>query len=355
MSKNKSTKQSKDEPKKGKSDDKSPKKKNKNEKRKDKYAGVEKGDLPNKATAFAKLVLNVKSCQKWMNEYYERYTIEKKKKEKKEDKEDKKKTSKKDESDDEEEHEQKDNRVRILNAHFALTAADQVVCLTLVNLALERAKKKDAGLHTISEENMMDIVKLDKDFSFAFGRYLSTYSTNDNYYVQMGFAKNEVNQFIESYASGGGITNIKVEPQALNFLMYIMLKNRIQLVESAFQMAVYAGKSSVTDKAILLSIKTVHVGGLQKAIYKKVEDVSTIVRGLGKESSDNDSKDGSKKGSKDKKSSKKGSNDAEKKKDKKKSKKDESDDEKESDEEKSDNESNESEDGSDEESGEESE
>ena len=60
--------------KKVKVDEKSPKKKNektvakqnsksKKDKRPDKYAGVEKGDLPNKATAFAKLFFNVKSCR----------------------------------------------------------------------------------------------------------------------------------------------------------------------------------------------------------------------------------------------------------------------------------------------------
>jgi len=256
------------------------------EKRTNKYADVEKGDCPNKATAFAKLYFNVKSAHKWMNEYYTKYTIEKKK-------------SKDDEGN------ESDGKVKILNSHYALTAADQVICLSLVNLASEKSKKATAGLYTITEENMLDNIKMNKDFNYTFGRFLDSYDSLGNYSPQMGLSKKAVMEFIETYAFNGGNTNINLDPRAFNLLMYIMLKNRILLAETAFQMILYAKKSSIDDRAILCAIKTIYTGQLGSTLYKKVEDVSKIVRGTVVEKEDVDTKKGSKESGKDKKSDKK--------------------------------------------------
>ena len=206
-----------------------------------------------------------------------------------------------------------------MNAHFALTAADQVVCLALVNLAGAKSKKGEANMWTLTEDNMIDNVKLDKDFNFTFGKYLDSYSTNENYGSQMGLTRDNVTKFIELYAFSGGNSNINIEKQAYNFLMYIMLKNRIQLAESAFQMAVYAGKSSVSDKGILLSTKVMFTGALGKSMHKKIEDVSNRVRRLEKEKKGSEDSESKEKDAGDKKSSKK--------KEEKKSKKDEKSDE----------------------------
>lgn len=272
-------------------EDKAPTKKNDKqdkskdvESRKSKYADVDKGDSPNKATAFAKLYFNVKSTQKWLVEYYKRYTIDRKKKD--EDKGD-------------------DNRVKILNAHFALTAADQVICLSLVNLAADKSKKAAAGLYTITEENMIDNIKLDKDFNYTFLRFLDMYSPQENYAPQMGLTKDTVMKFIETYAFSGGNSNVNLDNQAFNVLMYIMLKNRIMLAENAFQMTSYAHKSSVDDRAIMYSLKTVYTGQLLQRMHKKVEDVSRRVRGIKAEKEESEEAP-QKKGSKEKKPAKKG-------------------------------------------------
>ena len=266
---------------------------NDGEKRPNKYAEIDKGDCPNKATAFAKLYFNVKSVQKWMNEYFKKYSIEKKKSST---------DTKKDDEDAE-----NDGKVKILNSHFAMTAADQVVCLSLVNLAAAKSKKAAAGLYTITEENMLDNIKMSRDFNYTFGRFLDSYDSLGNYAPQMGLSKKTVLEFVEAYAFNGGNSNINLDNQAFNLLMYIMLKNRILLAETAFQMIVYARKSSIDDRAILCAIKTIYTGQLGNDIYKKVENVSKTVRGTSVEKDDVDTKKGSKesKSSKDKKDAKK--------------------------------------------------
>lgn len=273
-------KESKDKGKSKSKDKKSSKNSKSRDKRGNKYANVDKGDCPNKATAFAKLFFNVKTCHKWLAEYYTRYTI--KRKPKKDD--DSKKTDK---------DSKKNENVKITNAHYILTAVDQVMCLYFVNLAGKRSKKADAGLHTITEESLMDCVKLDKDLKFAFGKYMEGYSQSDNYGKQMTLEKKIVDEFIEKYAFDGGNSNIHIENGAYNFLSYILLKTRIQLAEAAFHMVVFSGRSSVNDKALLAAIKIMFTGELLKSLIKKTEDVSNRVRNIENEKGDDDSKNGS--------------------------------------------------------------
>lgn len=255
-----------------KSSDKSSKNKSDGaEKRKSKYADVEKGDSPNKQTAYAKLFFNVSPTKKWLNGYYKKYSIEKKKK------------------DDKDKDDEEDKSVRILNSHFALTATDQVVCLSLVNLAAARCKKADAGLYKITEDDMVSSVRNSREFSFTFERFLNSYDNCCDYDAQMQIGKKNVIKFIENFAFEGGNTNVHLDHGAYNFLMYIMLKNRILLAETAFQMVTYARKSSVDDRAIMYSLRVVYNGSLLLSIFKKVEDVSNIIRNIDTSAGSDDS------------------------------------------------------------------
>jgi hypothetical protein len=255
--------------------------------RKDKFEGIEKGDLPNKATAFAQLNFNVKTTQKWLSTHYSRYSIEKKKKE--------------DDDDDEETK----NKVKILNAHYALTATDQVICLSLVNLVANKATKGQAGLYTITESLLQDKLQLNKDFRHTFGAVLDSYSSHQNYASELQLSKDAVTKFIEKYAFNGGNTDIHLEDDGFNFLMFIMLRSRIMLATTAFQMAVYARKSSVDDRAILYSIRSVFVGDLKDSLFKKVENVSNRVRQIKNDGGDDDEDEAPKKSKKSGKASKK--------------------------------------------------
>lgn len=260
--------------------------------RKSKFAGVEKGDTANKATAFAGLHFNAISTQKWLSSYYKKYKVEHKKK--------------KADSDDKD----KDNRVRILNAHFAMTATDEVICSSLVSAAHNNSKKQEAGLYVITEEGIINTVKLSKELDFTFGRFLDSYDTNSDYSPQLQLKKDEVTKFIETY--GVRNTSIHLESGAFNFLMYIIFKNRVLLAESAYQLSQYAKKSSVDDRSILFSLRTTYCGNLLKTMFSKVDEVSSRVRGLQPDKGELDDST-PKKGSKDSKSLK-GKKDKDKKK-----------------------------------------
>ena len=249
--------------------------------KKNKYADVEKGDAPNKATAFSGLTFNVSESRKWLKEYLSRYKVEKKRKN----------TAGVAKS----VHEP----VKIKSAHFAITAADQVLCLSLVSLADKKSKKATAGLRTVTEEILMDSMRASKDFMFAFGKWLDAYSSQDNYSKQLGLTKDIIVKFIEKFLNSGD-TSLHIDDQCFNLLSYILLKHRIVMAETAFQMVSYANKSSVDGKSILYAIKTMHTGGLCKDITKKIEEVMSIINGS-KKSNGSDSDDS--KGDKPKKKS----------------------------------------------------
>lgn len=284
------------------------------EKKPDKLAHIVcKDDEPNKATALGGLKLNVKTVQKWLKEYYTRYPIEKKKKEVKEKENNKSDKDDSDKNNNEEKKEKKVKKVKdpndpqyvnILNAQYAISAADHVLCILLVNLASEKSKKLTAGMYTITEENMVNSVKMDKDLNYTFGKFLDNYDTLETYAPQLkgfdGVGKKTVIHYITSHAFSGGNTNFHLEEGAYNFLMFILLKNRILLAEAAFYMTRYNSRSSVSDKAVICSTNIVYIGNLKKTIMKKMETVSASIRGI--KTSDMD--DNSRKGSKDSKDSK---------------------------------------------------
>ena len=275
----------------------------KSSKKKKESSEKSKDEKRNNATLSAKLQFNVKVTQRWLKKFFdnERYYVVKKVKNE-EEKDDKKKTKKvkdvkntkkpKEGTEEEEKNESYMTKVKILYAHFAITAADQVMCLHLVNVAGKKSKKGEAGLYTITEDNMLDAIKDDRDMKYTFSRYLDNYASQDDYTSQMNMKKEDVTNFIEKFSPSGG--NVKIDQGAFNVLMFVMYKNRIQLIETAFHMVVFAGKSSVNDKAVMQSIKTIHVGDLANTMYKKVEDTSKIVRHLNIESTDSDEKKGSK-------------------------------------------------------------
>jgi len=153
-------------------------------------------------------------------------------------------------------------------------------------------------LYEITEEQVLDNVKLNKDFNYTFGRFLDNYDNHENYAPQMGLARDAVTKFIETFAFNGGNSNVSLTDEAFNLLMFVMLKNRILLAETAFQMSQYAKKSSVDDRAILHAIKCHYSGTLFQTVYKKTEEVSRVIRRINKEAEEEE-KANSKKGSKD--------------------------------------------------------
>ena len=260
-----------------------------NDKKPSRFAGVEKGNYPNIATAFAGAAFNVEDTKRWMKSYYSSYKVVRK-------------TKVDTTKGDDHVPKKSSETVAIKDAHFLLTACDQVVCLTLANCAANRSKKAGAGLYTITDENLTDGILLNDELRYTFERLLTKYDSHQNYSSQININKHTLEKFIEKYAFDGGNSNIILNDSAINLLMYLILQNRFMLAETAFQMTLYKKSASVTDRSILFSINTVYIGKLKNSLFKKAEDMSLRLSGLSPErdeGSETGSKSGSKKNTKD--------------------------------------------------------
>lgn len=228
---------------------------------------------PNKDTIRANLHFNVKTTNKWLREYYSSYAVEKKKKKDKDEKGKK--------QPDGDEQEKKDDSIKMNGGHYALTAVDEALCIEMANLAFGRTIKDKAGLYLIKEETVMDSMKLNKDFAFSFGKFFDAYSSKEKYGKQLGIEKKDVLKLLESCAFGGGNTSVNIDDSAYNLMMYVVVKNRILVAETAYQMLLYSKKASVDGKAIIHSVRAVYAGTteLHKTLSRKAEATNTLVKG----------------------------------------------------------------------------
>ena len=231
-----------------------------------KKKSVNKGDAPNKDTARAELYFNVKFAKKWLKNYYSRYTLTVKVRDVVDD-------LKKKNTETKETKETRETNIRLNDAHFALGVIDECLCSKLSSTTLKKSKKNTVGLYTITEENIMDSIRLNKDLNYTFGRFLDEYDTHSNYGSELFLEKKTVHKFLEKYGFDGGNVGVQLESGAFNLLLFCMLKNRILLAESAYHKILFAGKQSVNLKAIFHSLPDVYSGELLKLMIKKVENI----------------------------------------------------------------------------------
>lgn len=168
-------------------------------------------------------------------------------------------------------------KTKILKAHYAITAADQVVCISLVNLASPRARKSTGNLYTINENDLLDSIRLDNEFSYAFGNHLKFYDRMVNYSQLMGINYKQLNNFIDTYADGSGNSSIILDDSARNFLLFIMHTNRVMLARSAKVICRYARKVMVDDRSVMCALEIHFTGNLFRTMFKKLENTHRLI------------------------------------------------------------------------------
>lgn len=287
------------------------------------------------ATFAAGLELNINDAKKWLEQHYsdnykyyedvppkkakvaspsENKDEDEKPKKKGKDKKEDKKSKKSDESskDIKKTKERDTTKVPMSGLHYVLTAADQVLCTSLVSLAYDNASKGISGLYEITDEHIRTNIKLNNDFANVFERALSKFEPTQKYITQLIIPEEKLKQFIEKHAfNGGGNTNVHLSKQGFNLLCYIMLQNRIVIARNAYWSMVGCGRRQIKKSMMKCAVNSVHTGPLLRDMIKKIEE--TLRRESG-ENFDLEEKNGSK-------DSKKGSSDEKKTKKDKKNKK----------------------------------
>lgn len=224
----------------------------------DEIEAVEAKDGRNHTTMIAGCEFNVNMTKSWMVEYLSRYTVPMINKVT---------------------GEKFNKPVTVYKlAATALTGVDEVLTSTVLNLAGARVKKGPDGLIRITEENMMDIMRLDKNLCATFGHFIGDYDNTQKYQKEVDIKKADLTRFVETKCLNGN-SSVTLDPSAQNFLMFLIRKSRTLLTECAFQMSQCYNKTGISEKSIMYSIKIVFAPGtLQKNALIKAHDASERVK-----------------------------------------------------------------------------
>lgn len=269
---------------------------------------------------------NTHNTRTWIKSYYNRpaYVVTYEKKEDPDDKNSKKITAQK--------------GIGIVKGTFCcLTGINEVLMNFVINLAGKRAKKDPkTELIKITEENMMDAVRLDKTLNEALGHYLHSYDPSSVYQKELGINKTEFKTFYETKCMNGN-SSLTLDTGATNFMMFLVKKVDTLLCECAFNMALCYGKTQVVDRCILCSLRVVFpVGDLQKSMMLKADNISKRIKKTANKKASDSSKSEEDKNTK--KSSKKNKDDNEDHSDNEEDENEEEDDNEDDDQEEDDNE-----------------
>lgn len=266
-----------------------------------KYDGVEKGECPNLATAFAGLHLNVERVKAWLKRHYSNYKVERKVKTVTPVVAEKVPTKKGAKSDGTNTVDNTprpvSDKVMLNNANFALGAVEHSLCLGLIELIYGKSKKAGAGLYTLSEQDLMTAIEANKDYNHTFGRCMYGYFPSQDYVSQLMFEKKELPTYIEQYGFNGGNSNVNMGG-VLNLIAFLLLQSRTLLADTAYWSTIAKKGTTVSDRSILYAIPVVYQGKLKDLLFRKCEDVMLKISGVKSDDSENGSKKGSKQGSK---------------------------------------------------------
>lgn len=232
--------------------------------------------VPNIETEKAHLHLNVNIIKKWLQSHYENEKPRERVKTKKEGKNDEPEEEPDENSDESGDDESKSKKkssdsFMIRGCQYVLTATEETVCLKLVGDAYSsgRMNKNTAGMLMMTDKNLMDTIKMDKDLKYTYDRYLDSYSADDKYVNQLGIKRDDYVSFIENFGFGGGNKNVMLDSGGFNFLMYILLKTRIMMANTALLLAQYKYTKSIDSDAMLFSVMQNYIGEIVNSIKNK--------------------------------------------------------------------------------------
>lgn len=168
-------------------------------------------------------------------------------------------------------------KTKLSNSHYALTCIEEVLCISFLTLVSQKTKKNKAGMYNITEDQMIDCINSSPDFKYTFGNSIETYNTNYNYSCELLLKKENIDKLFSFHNSD---TNTVLEHSAYNFLMFILLQNRILLANSSYQMMMYAKKLSIDYRAIMIAINIFYKEKsiLYVSIKKKLEELSRLIK-----------------------------------------------------------------------------
>ena len=247
----KSTKETNGKGTKGKNSTKGPNKESR-------YAHIDRGDKPNKETAWAGCTFNVKSTKKYLKSYLEQTH---------------------------------DTAVPMINLHFAATAVTELFMQILVEQATKFSKKekKKADCYNISLDDVKRAVRENNELRTYLGSEVEGFSPKSmNYTATFIESRDNVLSFIDTKM---GTSQVSFDNDALNLIVYLTLYNLNRHVDLANSHRSYAKKSSIDFRSLVFSNRVLLGGEYQKKCQIKLDELEAMLSGKKTDESSEGSKD----------------------------------------------------------------
>jgi hypothetical protein len=236
---------------------KSDNKDNKNSKT-SRMKNIDKGDKANKETAFVGLDFNVKLFKNWMKEYYSDKSFN-------------------------------DKDIKIINAHYILTAACQVVCNSLLTGVSDKFSKSKEGLTDLDLDRFKNYILTTSHLNDAFGRFIDKFDVFTDYNALLCVPKKSFDEYVEKNVFHNNKT-INMNNETTKFLKFILHQINVMITHVALLHTKYSKKSCVNAEAVMCGIEVYFSGKLLKDIMLKVNEVHNILKIKEKQDSDKGNK-----------------------------------------------------------------
>jgi hypothetical protein len=209
----------------------------------------------NKATTLVGLEFNVQPFKTWLKTFYDNQTSD------------------------------KDERVKIMNAHYMLATTDQVMIFNLITGCSNLFEKTNNGLVDITLDKFQSYILTTPYLRYSLERFFTTYVTDMDYSKQVCVDRKTFNRFIETRCFHQN-KNISFNKETLNFLLFLVAQVNITLANSARVFARFAKRTTVSAAGIIAGTEMLFQGKLLQDILAKVDDVQNNLKNKDKADSE---------------------------------------------------------------------
>ena len=185
------------------------------------------------------------------------------------------------------------DNIKIMNAHYMMSAIDEIVLFTILTNVSHQFSKEKTGLQDITLERLRSFIQTTDYMNETYGRFFSKYDANNDYAQLLCMDRTKFDDYVLKYCFHNNNT-IHINKDTRNFLCFLLVQTNITLANTAFMISKYFKKSTINVPSLYTGVELFFSGKLQQDILKKLEEITTILKNKLKQDSDKAEDDKSK-------------------------------------------------------------
>lgn len=166
-------------------------------------------------------------------------------------------------------------------SQVALTAMNEKLCYIILEKVIEHLNKDKTGLYKIKYEDLSNAIKVDGTLRKNLYCYMDVYDDTLNYKDQYCIDEKCIKKYIDKVFSA----SIDISNDAFNFLVYLLLKACVRIIDTAFIMIKFAKRRSLNPNAIIDSVSVHFTGTIEHLLRMRIDEA---MKSCGKEVDEKD-------------------------------------------------------------------